>query len=346
MAEIARKRKEVDDHEAVTKKKYMKQGDLAVSLAKEKEKQKQTGPSSEADHSKEEKEEEQSSSSCAKEGKAVEKKYANVSKADLYKRLRERGEPIKLFGESHEEACHRLRLVEMMAKEENKGLRNDFKAAMDRLDQAYIDQLTSESGSGSDQKSSKAHDVKIDENVLPLDDIFEMAEKIRQGDMQLDSKVVYEYLRHMGYLWGSDLNDRDPKIKMELEGKLKSARYEQTMAYLKPLLRKLKGVSLSSDILGHLGEIVRHCIARDYVKASDQYLQMAIGNAPWPIGVTNPGIHARTGREKISTSLVAHVLNDETQRKYIQGLKRIMTYCQKKFPADPSKSVEYKGVDV
>ena len=58
MAEIARKRKEVDDHEAVTKKKYMKQGDLAVSLAKEKEKQ-QTGPSSEADHSKEEKEEEQ-----------------------------------------------------------------------------------------------------------------------------------------------------------------------------------------------------------------------------------------------------------------------------------------------
>ena len=59
MAEIARKRKEVDDHEAVTKKKYMKQGDLAVSLAKEKEKQKQTGPSSEADHSKEEKEEEQ-----------------------------------------------------------------------------------------------------------------------------------------------------------------------------------------------------------------------------------------------------------------------------------------------
>ena len=30
------------------------------------------------------------------------------------------------------------------------------------------------------------------------------------------------------------------------------------------------------------------------------------------------GIHARTGREKIFSQQIAHVLNDETQRKYIQ----------------------------
>lgn len=54
------------------------------------------------------------------------------------------------------------------------------------------------------------------------------------------------------------------------------------------------------------------------VQANDAYLQMAIGNAPWPIGVTMVGIHARTGREKIFSKHVAHVLNDETQRKYIQ----------------------------
>ena len=28
-------------------------------------------------------------------------------------------------------------------------------------------------------------------------------------------------------------------------------------------------------------------------------MEMAIGNAPWPIGVTNAGIHARPGRERI-----------------------------------------------
>ena len=30
------------------------------------------------------------------------------------------------------------------------------------------------------------------------------------------------------------------------------------------------------------------------------------------------GIHARTGREKIFSQHIAHVLNDEIQRKYIQ----------------------------
>lgn len=30
-------------------------------------------------------------------------------------------------------------------------------------------------------------------------------------------------------------------------------------------------------------------------------------------------------------------MNDETQRKYIQSIKRIMTFVQKKYPSDPSK---------
>lgn len=60
------------------------------------------------------------------------------------------------------------------------------------------------------------------------------------------------------------------------------------------------------------------CSCTVFCQANDAYLQMAIGNAPWPIGVTMVGIHARTGREKIFSKHVAHVLNDETQRKYIQ----------------------------
>lgn len=79
------------------------------------------------------------------------------------------------------------------------------------------------------------------------------------------------------------------------------------------------------------------------LQASDAYLQMAIGNAPWPIGVTMVGIHARTGREKIFSKNVAHVMNDETQRKYIQALKRLMTKCQEFYPTDPSRCVEYQA---
>ena len=76
--------------------------------------------------------------------------------------------------------------------------------------------------------------------------------------------------------------------------------------------------SIAADILSFLADICGNILEREYVKANGIYLQMAIGNAPWPIGVTMVGIHARTGREKIFSQQIAHVLNDETQRKYIQ----------------------------
>lgn len=62
---------------------------------------------------------------------------------------------------------------------------------------------------------------------------------------------------------------------------------------------------------------------------------MAIGNAPWPVGVTRSGIHQRPGSAKSYVANIAHVLNDETQRKYIQvffdcipiGIKAILRLC-------------------
>ena len=43
-------------------------------------------------------------------------------------------------------------------------------------------------------------------------------------------------------------------------------------------------------------------------------------------------IHERSAREKIFASQVAHVLNDETSRKWIQSVKRLMTFAQSKYP--------------
>lgn len=79
-----------------------------------------------------------------------------------------------------------------------------------------------------------------------------------------------------------------------------------------------------------IAEIVHYVQKREYRHANDSYLQLSIGNAPWPIGVTMVGIHERSGREKIFASNVAHVLNDEVSRKYIQSLKRLMTFAQTK----------------
>ncbi len=61
---------------------------------------------------------------------------------------------------------------------------------------------------------------------------------------------------------------------------------------------------------------------RNYMYANDIYLRLAIGNAPWPIGVTSVGIHERSAREKISHVMnqhgQAHIMNDEATRKYLQ----------------------------
>ena len=78
-------------------------------------------------------------------------------------------------------------------------------------------------------------------------------------------------------------------------------------------------------ITGNINHVIFINVIFIPMKANDAYLEMAIGNAPWPIGVTMVGIHARTGREKIFARNVAHVLNDETQRKYIQVSKGPVT---------------------
>lgn len=343
LAELDRKRKQLDSVPIVGQKTYFKRGDLSKVQAEEYRKQKNltlekkgllknVEPSDSGG---------EVNKTPPTKIKKLDLKYKNIEKSELCRRLRDLKEPIKLFGESHEDTCQRLRLIEMISNDEDKGLRNDFKAALDRVDQSYIAQLNTE---GSSDSTNKAHDVKISHDALSIEELIELSQNIEKGNMQQSAQMVLEFLKHLSYLWGVDLNKRELHEKISISGKLSSAQYEQTMAYLKPLFRKLRSQSLTADILNALTGIVQNLIHREYVKASDLYLQMAIGNAPWPIGVTNPGIHARTGREKISTALVAHVLNDETQRKYIQALKRLMTFCQKKYTAAPSKCVEYQSI--
>jgi pre-mRNA-splicing factor 18 len=61
---------------------------------------------------------------------------------------------------------------------------------------------------------------------------------------------------------------------------------------------------------------------------------MSIGNEPWPLGVTMVGIHERSARERIHQDNIAHILNNEQQRHYIQAIKRLLTFAQRKHPAE------------
>uniref|UniRef100_A0A8C8RT98 Pre-mRNA-splicing factor 18 n=1 Tax=Pelusios castaneus TaxID=367368 RepID=A0A8C8RT98_9SAUR len=313
-AEISRKRQLLEEKQLVGEsRKYFKRSELA--------KKEEAAYYERCGYKIQQKEEEEkpvtSSNPVLELELAEEKLPMTLSRQEVIRRLRERGEPIRLFGETDYDAFQRLRKIEILAPEVNKGLRNDLKAALDKIDQQYLNEIV---GGQEPGEEDTQHDLKVHEENTTIEELEALGESLGQGDDHKDMDIITKFLKFLLGVWAKELNAREDYVKRGVQGKLNSATQKQTESYLRPLFRKLRK------------------------RANDAYLQMAIGNAPWPIGVTMVGIHARTGREKIFSKHVAHVLNDETQRKYIQGLKRLMTICQKHFPTDPSKCVEYNAL--
>lgn len=150
-------------------------------------------------------------------------------------------------------------------------------------------------------------------------------------------------------MWEDELtNTRDKLIEKgdTLGAKRKEAMLVQTKKDIKPLLKLLKSQKLEIDTLDKLFRIVECCEMGEYKDAHDAYMLLAIGNAAWPMGVTMVGIHERAGRSKIFTSEVAHILNDETTRKYIQMFKRLISFSQSKCATDPSKQVQISTIHI
>lgn len=270
----------------------------------------------------------------------TEDTISELPRSEVVRKLRERCEPILLFGETGHDACKRLRQLEISAPEVNRGFRNDFQEAMEEVDQAYLKELLETDGQLEINDKKTEEDYMIDDSVT-IESITEMAHRLGRGNRDHDLNCIRTLIEFLLKMWHDQLHNTSTASKGSTKSKVARATFTQTRVYLKPLLRKLRNKTLPEDILDSLTDIVKNLLQRDYLKASDAYLTMAIGNAPWPIGVTMVGIHARTGREKIFSKNVAHVMNDETQRKYIQGLKRLMTKCQEFFPTVPSKCVEY-----
>jgi pre-mRNA-splicing factor 18 len=78
--------------------------------------------------------------------------------------------------------------------------------------------------------------------------------------------------------------------------------------YIQPFFEQLKNRTIPGEILDSIYQIANYSLMREYVKANDKYLHLAIGNAPWPMGVTMVGIHERSGRSKIFSSQIARKL--------------------------------------
>jgi len=172
-----------------------------------------------------------------------------------------------------------------------------------------------------------------------------MLQRLRANFDELsDEDKILVFFKRLLLEWEEELANRPEAERRTGRGKSSVATFKQCARYLKPLFKMCRKKMLPDDIRIALMIVVNKCMERDYLTAMDQYIKLAIGNAPWPIGVTMVGIHERSAREKIYTNSVAHIMNDETTRKYLQSIKRLMTLCQRRYPSMPSKSVEFNSL--
>ncbi|CAK7272559.1 hypothetical protein SEPCBS119000_005191 [Sporothrix epigloea] len=114
---------------------------------------------------------------------------------------------------------------------------------------------------------------------------------------------------------------------------------EQSRASIKPLFRRLEDGSLDEKIVPAIVEIVHAAQERRYVDANDAYLRLSIGKAAWPIGVIMVGIHERSAREKLHGGDKGSVMTDDVTRKYVQSIKRCLTFAQVRWPPEDASQL-------
>jgi pre-mRNA-splicing factor 18 len=245
----------------------------------------------------------------------------SLSVEDVQQKLQELQQPATVFGESQQERVTRLVKAISAANE--------------------LADLQESGGADDDQDDGKGND-KEDEDEDGEDDRRGRREEPAFGSIIYSAqtnlskeKAVYKYFRSLLRQWESDLGTREEREKMSAKGKADFKTHRQCKDHIRPLFKMCKKKTVPPDILEKLFYMVKFCEEGNFRVAHDHYYVAAIGNAAWPIGLTMVGIHERSGREKINTGKVAHVMNNELQRKYLTAVKRLMSFAQTKRPDVP-----------
>lgn len=285
-----------------------------------------------------------------------------LSKDDVIRKLRALKQPATLFGETDWTRFQRLRELQLSKDDHSDGQDNVYQKKMREVrakdaaedavhfnshDTKPADEHDHGTGNGGSTKpnsagdgvvSASSSDVMIKGNANNIkkrdddDDDVNDATKCKED-------FVHGFIRKYMRLWHGELDAMSKDERRSNKGRSQLATYEQTKDWLKPLEKLLRKRKLSKTILDALKDIFHAAAQREYMAAMRLYLErLAIGNAPWPMGATQVGIHSRAAREKIGEDKIAHVMNDEQTRKYIQAVKRLLTVAQRHFPTDASKS--------
>lgn len=241
-------------------------------------------------------------SSQEKEETPLPEGEEDVPDQELTVKLRKLGEPVTLFGENHVNRLRRYWLL--IGKDVTPKMSNGpIPTTIPLLPEAEMKVPTT-------------------------------APKDQAGRKRIFSQLA-SYFTMVLTEWERAMANRDTEVKESYEGKRAYKAMINAREDLKPLFRKMEKGDLDESILNSIVEIIHAAQERRYVDANDGYLRLSIGKAAWPIGVTMVGIHERSAREKLHESdKTAHIMSDETTRKYLQSIKRCLSYAQVRWPPD------------
>lgn len=155
-------------------------------------------------------------------------------------------------------------------------MRNDFKTAMDKSEQESLNEIMNSLDTGDSHSSTSRTEVEVKEEAIDFNEILELSKNPRERIN--DSLLVLKYIKFIVKRWGQDLNNRSLDEKLTVKGRIETALHSQTVSYLKPLCRKLKTNTIPDDIIDSLVKIFLALIDRNYIKANEYFLEMAIGN--------------------------------------------------------------------
>ncbi|KAF1809521.1 hypothetical protein P152DRAFT_461471 [Eremomyces bilateralis CBS 781.70] len=235
------------------------------------------------------------------EKKEEGEKEGEMDEEELVKGLREMGEPVRLFGEG--DRARRLRYKRLTGQKVVTVSTGPIPTTLKLVPEA---------------------EMKIGE-TMPTD---------HDGRQVVYSQLA-SYFTMVLSEWEAALGAREAEVQKSFQGKAAYSAMVRAREDMKPLFKRMEKKELDDGILEPIMEIVRYMQARRYVDANDAYLRLSIGKAAWPIGVTMVGIHERSAREKLHESdKTAHIMSDEITRKFLQSIKRCLTFAQTRWPPD------------
>ncbi|PSK51776.1 hypothetical protein B9Z65_3043 [Elsinoe australis] len=227
----------------------------------------------------------------------------DIEDEELQTKLRDLNEPAKIFGETHANRLRRYKRITTKA----------LAPVMSKGPIPTTIELVPEA------------EMRVPDSI-PTD----------QEKIDLLHRQLASYFTMVLSEWQRALARRDDEVKRSSSGKAAYNSMVQARDHLVPLFRKLEKGNMEKGILEPVVEIVRCCQNRRYVDANDAYLRLSIGKAAWPIGVTMVGIHERSAREKLHENDrdAAHIMSDEITRKFLQSIKRCLSFAQTRWPPD------------